>query len=243
MGSIYERARFTIAASAAVNSTEGLFKVRESLTLVEIPYKDQTAKRGGADLVFAYIEPDMEKCLSSSPLNQRAWVMQEYYLSRRTVHCTKFGLVWSCDNGKRPQTRYMQSEFGASWEAVFEDDWKTLVQNYTRRELTYKSDKLVALNGLASRFVQRNSEKNLVTSLGYGWETSRMICCGTVKGSLREMWEMAYRLGVGLRHLVRFLSRSRFLKTPKCSMLNSAIARLRTLHGRQSDTTQALSCT
>jgi hypothetical protein len=161
MGSIYECARFTIAASSAINSTEGLFKVRKPLNLVEIPYNKTTGKGERTDLVLAYIEPDLDKCLSSSPLNQRAWVMQEYYLSRRTVHFTTHGLVWSCKNGKRPQTRHIRSEFGTSWETVFEDDWKTLVQSYTRRELTYKSDKLVALEGLASKFRYHNSGKKI----------------------------------------------------------------------------------
>ncbi|KAE9380674.1 HET-domain-containing protein, partial [Stipitochalara longipes BDJ] len=161
MGSIYECAQFTIAASSAINTTERLFKVRKSLNLVEIPYNEQIGKGQRTDLVFAYIEPDMEKCLSLSPLNQRAWVMQEFYLSRRTVHFTKYGLVWSCKNGKRPQTRHMRSEFGSSWETVFEDDWKTLVQSYTRRELTYKSDKLVALEGLARKFRYQNPDEQM----------------------------------------------------------------------------------
>jgi len=156
MANIYERALFTIAASSAVNSTEGLFKVRKSLNLVEIPYNDPEGER--TDPVLFFIEPDLGKCLSTSPLNQRAWVMQEYFLSRRTVHLTTQGIIWSCKNGKRPHTRHMTSEFGSSWEEVFEDEWSRLVQSYTRRELTYKSDKLVAIEGLATRFQSRGEE-------------------------------------------------------------------------------------
>lgn len=154
MGQIYERALFTSAASSAKSSTEGLFRVRKSLDLVRIPYYDP--KSGKADRVLAYIEPDLEKCISSSPLNQRARVMQEYFLSRRIVHFTTHGLVWSCKNGKGSETRYMMSEFGSSWEAVFEDDWRALVQSYTWRQLTYKSDKLVAIEGLSRQFSYRH---------------------------------------------------------------------------------------
>jgi Heterokaryon incompatibility protein (HET) len=160
MGYIYERALFTIAASSAVNSREGLFQVRKALNLVTIPYGDD---KGGGNQVLAYIEPDVEKCLSSCPLNQRAWVMQEYFLSRRTVHFTTHGIIWSCKNGKTPKTRLMTSEFGVSWEKVFEDDWSALVYNYTRRELTYKSDKLVAIHGLSNQFWRRDN----ADALGY----------------------------------------------------------------------------
>jgi hypothetical protein len=84
--------------------------------------------------------------------------MQEYFLSRRTVHFTRHGLIWSCKNGRSPRTGYMTSEFGDSWEKVFEDDWTTLVGSYTRRRLTYNSDKLIATQGLADRFKQRNGQ-------------------------------------------------------------------------------------
>ena len=153
MGSIYEQAFFTIAASSAINSIQGLFKVRSTLNLVELPYRNAD---GTTDRVFAYIEPELEKDLSSAPLSDRAWVMQEYYLSRRTVHFTTNGLIWSCKNGRNPRTRYMTSEFGDSWEKAFEEDWITLVGSYTRRRLTYNSDKLIAMQGMTDRFNQVN---------------------------------------------------------------------------------------
>jgi len=133
MGSIYEQAIFTIAASSAINFSQGLFQVRSKLDLIEIPYWNAD---GSLERVFAYIEPELEKDLSSAPLSDRAWVMQEYFLSRRTVHFTKHGLIWSCKNCERPRIRYMTSEFGDSWETTFEDDWTTLVGSYTRRRPT-----------------------------------------------------------------------------------------------------------
>jgi hypothetical protein len=155
MGSIYEQALFTIAASYAINSSQGLFQVRSKLDLVEIPYWNSDSSLGSA---FAYIEPELEKDLSAAPLSDRAWVMQEYFLSRRTVHFTKHGLIWSCKNSERPRTRYMTSEFGDSWETIFEGNWTTLVGSYTRRQLTYNSDKLIAIQGLADRFRQKSGQ-------------------------------------------------------------------------------------
>src|SRR5215469_6328576 len=112
MGSIYENALFTIAASSAPDSSHGLFGVKSTIDLVEIPYFNVDDIE---DRVFAYIEPDMDKVLSSAPLADRAWVMQEALLSRRIVHFTTHGLIWSCKNAPRPTVRYMTSEFGSDW--------------------------------------------------------------------------------------------------------------------------------
>jgi Heterokaryon incompatibility protein (HET) len=152
MGSIYENAIFTIAASSAADSSHGLFGVKSALDLVQIPYFNVD---GIEDQVFAYIEPDMDKVLSSAPLADRAWVMQEALLSRRIVHFTTHGLIWSCKNDRRPRVRHLTSEFGSNWTRVFEDDWEMLVASYSRRQLTHKSDKLIAIKGLANRFQQK----------------------------------------------------------------------------------------
>jgi hypothetical protein len=153
MGEIYENAHFTIAASSAKNSTQSLFKVRNELNLVELPHHRLGGSSAGG--LLAYIQPDVEKCLSSAPLNQRVWIMKEYILSRRLVNFTSNGLLWSCKNGKSPRTRYMTSEFGEIWDKVFENDWTSLVCNYTQRDLTYKSDKFAARTGLADQFIPR----------------------------------------------------------------------------------------
>ncbi|OCK83770.1 HET-domain-containing protein, partial [Lepidopterella palustris CBS 459.81] len=133
MGRIYEEAHFTIAASSASDSSQ-------------------------AHSVFAYIEPELEKDLSGAPLNDRAWVMQEYYLSRRTVHFTQNGLIWTCKDQMVPTRRYITSEFGDFWVKAFEHDWSALVSSYSKRQMTYKSDKLVALQGLEELFRERDNK-------------------------------------------------------------------------------------
>ena len=91
MGSIYEQAYFTIAASSAADSSQGLFKARSYLPRVKFPYYDQNCKP--ICNVSAYTEPDLTSILSSAPLSQRAWVLQESILSRRTAHFTTNGLI------------------------------------------------------------------------------------------------------------------------------------------------------
>lgn len=155
MGSIYERAFFTISASSAEDSSQGLFMERFPLGGVEIPYNSASGNQLCS--VVAYLRQDLQSTLSSSPLNRRAWVVQEYFLSRRMLHFTQNGILWSCKNSKNTQQRWFQSEYGDDWVVLHDFPvWKWLVTTYSRREITFKSDKLIALQGLAAEFGKKN---------------------------------------------------------------------------------------
>lgn len=108
MKDVYSHAQFTIAATAAENGREGLFFERKYPRLapvqVVVSWKaDPIPASSGAESTFLF-EPgtyslsDAEGELTdidSAPLNARAWVVQERYLSTRIMH---FGevLYWEC---------------------------------------------------------------------------------------------------------------------------------------------------
>ncbi|KAE9365788.1 hypothetical protein N431DRAFT_446036 [Stipitochalara longipes BDJ] len=152
MGRIYEESLFTIAASSASDSSEGLFDVREKIDFVKIPYKGPEGLDDSP--VYAYLKPpSLHIDRDTTPLNTRAWVIQEAVLSRRTVHFTKYGLIWSCS--------------GFSQEEGIDDriisrldvtDWQQLIMRYSERDLTYKSDKLYAIQGLANKYAKRHGK-------------------------------------------------------------------------------------
>ncbi len=162
MGSVYENACFTIAASAAQDSSAGLFKVRQPPEMVPFPYRGVDGKQ---NQVHAYLPLTFQNAFRAAPLDQRAWVFQEYFLSRRTVHFTRRGLVWTCYGTlesryrKEAFTRYISSEFGEldDWMSL-ETTWQTLVQSYSERQLTFKADKLIALEGLRQQFGAKRLE-------------------------------------------------------------------------------------
>ena len=90
MGSI-TRAYLTIAASDAIDSTEGCFiSRRPDLPTVEIPYYSDVEDTEGSIYISALSLH--EPTVAWGPLRQRAWALQEWYLSRRMVHFTKGGL-------------------------------------------------------------------------------------------------------------------------------------------------------
>jgi len=115
------------------------------------------------------------QCDPPFPLASRGWALQERLLSTRIVHYTAGELVWECKTGAECQCgrvgRNLLSTSRRDWadarrrllklklEASLKsnrravvDMWKLLVFQYTARSLTYQSDRLPALSGLAKRF-------------------------------------------------------------------------------------------
>ena len=151
MGRIYEESLFTIAASSAVDSSEGLFDVREKIDFVKIPYEGPEGLDDSG--VYAFLEsPGFHIDQDTTPLTTRAWVMQEDVLSRRAVRFTQYGLIWSCSEffqRERDNTPTARHDVG---------DWHQLIARYSGKDLTYKSDKLHAIRGLANEHAKRNSK-------------------------------------------------------------------------------------
>ena len=106
MREVYRRAIFTIAATAAYDGRTGLFFERQhprmSLVQVDITWPVETHPPGenafhvkpGSYFIgdaSGYVE-DIDR----APLNTRAWVAQERYLSPRIMHFSSALLYWEC---------------------------------------------------------------------------------------------------------------------------------------------------
>lgn len=147
MGSIYERAEFTIAASHAADSSEGfLHKRPDQVPAVELPHflsgSDGLGKTSAR--VFARLRADSveDTFPENGALNQRAWATQEWLLSRRVIFFTPAAIMWSCK-------MITQRETGERCFNISRNiRWKTVVEAYSERKLTYATDRLVALEGL-----------------------------------------------------------------------------------------------
>jgi hypothetical protein len=187
MANIYADAFFTIAATASPNSQTGFLSPRKSGATVELSYKDPQSEKIG----HAYIYPDIlsfKDPVRRSPLNVRGWTLQERILSRRILHFASAQLFWDCqhsflsENGvyaskqadaannplrqslrqldfHGPDLPYNHRAF--SWPASILGRWMELVNEFTRRELTYDSDALPALAGIVSRVAGRTGDQFL----------------------------------------------------------------------------------
>jgi Heterokaryon incompatibility protein (HET) len=104
MASIYRNSYLTIAATAAKDGSEGLFKPREADTfcieISEPQSSDQSAtlraRRGRKHNCLQSMGPDDQRNEGSEPLTERAWVYQERLLSRRMLHFASDEMIWEC---------------------------------------------------------------------------------------------------------------------------------------------------
>ncbi|KAK5657422.1 hypothetical protein OQA88_2994 [Cercophora sp. LCS_1] len=106
------------------------------------------------------------------PLLSRGWTFQERLLSTRTLHFLPQEIIWECRcdiwcecGGARADQLWKKGEFRGSVynrivaanarEGKNEDPsaiWHGLVQQYSKRKLSKRDDRLLALSGIARRF-------------------------------------------------------------------------------------------
>jgi hypothetical protein len=120
-----------------------------------------------------------------SPLGGRAWVFQERLLSPRILHFGVDEIFWECSSSRASETFpggepvVEKMELGAKETPVRAQSdvsdnedilnlWLDVVEAYTKCDLTYPSDKLFALAGLAKHF---KSKFGLVDYMAGLWRT------------------------------------------------------------------------
>ncbi|KAK0649829.1 heterokaryon incompatibility protein-domain-containing protein [Cercophora newfieldiana] len=149
MTAIYQNAFITIAATASSSSEEGLRIRRQLADHIPTPDPQETlAVRPRAD----------PRVLRQSPLYERGWTLQETVISRRVVHFASDQLYWVCQSKSmsedgmhnadvRPLPRISGEIPSEAW-----DIWWSWVEDYSRRRLSFFSDKLPAIAGLTRKF-------------------------------------------------------------------------------------------
>ena len=199
MNKVYENAFCNIAATASRDSHGGLFYDRDPISLepCQFVYEQQ---------VFQLIsEGQWEYGIDSAPLNKRGWVVQERWFSPRIIHFSREQLFWECNElvacesfphgppmcGGYPIYRNFKRGLGdsilqgrasldtpiASLEEEPTRVWSRLVHQYSNSTLSIRSDKLVAISGLASAIQGYTKDeylaglwrRDIISQLG--WET------------------------------------------------------------------------
>ncbi|OTA53621.1 HET-domain-containing protein [Hypoxylon sp. EC38] len=107
------------------------------------------------------IQPSQKSIQQGSYLLRRGWVFQETFLPRRVLHFLPDEVTWRCASASRCECQIRPHDkvpHSADTEEPRQIDienlkefWREIIEQYTRRQLTYNSDRLAALAGLASR--------------------------------------------------------------------------------------------
>ncbi|KAH6993561.1 heterokaryon incompatibility protein-domain-containing protein [Fusarium venenatum] len=160
MGEYYKNAILTIAASLANQVSENFLVPREEIPQERLSNLDFTNSDGTTSQVIVRRIPDYAgiPLVASSPLSTRAWTWQENVLSTRIAHFSKTEIIWECrshqafENGAKlgcsVGLAYRYARAGDDLEYY----WKALVTDYSKRELTYESDRLPAISSVALHF-------------------------------------------------------------------------------------------
>ena len=160
MKNVYTNALLTIAAAGAKDSSVGCFRPRNPIS-IETP-RVQPSWSGLSSDPFCIVDRNLWKSgIDYSPLLARAWVVQERFLSSRTLYFGEKQMFWECchydacetfpvgrhglfstppNNGPKKvrHSGLMHSEI-----------WLTAAQCYSEALLTKASDKLIAISGIA----------------------------------------------------------------------------------------------
>jgi hypothetical protein len=188
MAAIYSNAFLTIAATASPDSRTGCLFRRAQQQVATFTYHPPSDPAAIGNVFVNTNQQFLRDPLHKYPLNRRAWTLQERLLSRRIIHFAAEQLFWDCqhhflsENGmyaKRqigsandplrqsihqldfyaPDLPYHHPAF--SWRASILGRWMDLVNEFSKRELTYDSDALPALAGVVSRFAARTGDQFL----------------------------------------------------------------------------------
>lgn len=213
MASVYNNAYLVLAASQATDSLDGFLdrKDAEFENALQLnpknSHKIANLKNPDSSISEIYsrvmsTDPTNGKSqhrwkVSSSPLNQRGWVLQECILARRIVHFTDSEMIWECVECLRCECMEVEAheKEATSWselsmvrdlrmEALHGDDyaesqrinhlylqWRKLISLYGRLILTEDTDRLPALSGLAKHCQSRGLGKYLAGI----WENDLLV--------------------------------------------------------------------
>ncbi|KAI1127227.1 HET-domain-containing protein [Nemania abortiva] len=181
MADVYGNAYVTIAAVKSANSNDGLFSKHETAALKHTVRRLDESGRDVIINVRPAIEHSPYYCNdphglhpgTEASLLKRAWCFQEYLLSPRVLLFTELEILWVCltrthcnckQNSQDPGNLVFEGELRIGLDRSLRSEsppalataWALIVDYYALKDLTYATDKLAALAGIASLFAGKH---------------------------------------------------------------------------------------
>ncbi|KAF5575696.1 TOL [Fusarium subglutinans] len=169
MATTYKNAAITLAAGTAERACDGfLGRVPDKNPAYLPEHKfDITMEDGYTGTVYLSKSPYQP----NHPLDKRGWTLQEYMLSSRMLIFSDYQLLWQCQEvelqsvtGTNAGIEYQQDLEWLPWSSFIDEGepfygthdseklylWKTVIMQYTRRELKESEDRLPAVTGITT---------------------------------------------------------------------------------------------
>ena len=163
MGDVYANSYFTLAATESINSRGGLLQKRNPTAAWPCRLLANWGFRDSCQVVIS--PPGLGQKMDLLPLGTRAWAFQEWLLSKRLIHFSKYEVRWECHTLAATEvypTGFDEDDIpgGVSptktiipqirdHSTLTQGLWERIQQEYSSKALTKASDKLAAFSGVA----------------------------------------------------------------------------------------------
>jgi hypothetical protein len=151
MAAIYANSYLTISAVSCQNSLESFLSAA-----VEPPYCEFTAIPGLTG-EHTLVRKSLPAANPPVPLLHRAWAVQERFLSPRVLHFTADDMVFECNHHTVAEGGWLTNDaFNPTMYASIKRHtlWEDIIQHFSQTDITYDTDRLPALSGIAKIFQQ-----------------------------------------------------------------------------------------
>ncbi|KAK4182468.1 heterokaryon incompatibility protein-domain-containing protein [Podospora australis] len=167
MKDVYQNSILNVAAAAAAESSDASFLSRNPDFIRSLKVRVEWDHAVPAPEYYLVNEDLYTDDIKNSPLHQRSWVMQEVLLTTRNLSLTKNQLWFECSefdacetypNGVPPawlapdhRAQILGLDSGEDLAAIYRR-WLQVVEKYAACFLTFPSDKMIALAGIAQHY-------------------------------------------------------------------------------------------
>lgn len=162
MPEIYTSGLCTISASRASSSEEGFLQDHQADDMHHDPVVLRVTCPNGIPGQINLSNRGSEYRYSKEPIHTRAWCYQERVLSPRIIDFGHTQLQWICkskryaDGGRVDRAAntdaILEGSFRSMSRRELHENWADIVSKYTRRDMTFAGDRLLAISAVAANF-------------------------------------------------------------------------------------------
>lgn len=176
MGSIYQSAYITLAATASRDAFEPFIPSDKRWCQKAYDFPCELNNRDQGEFSFIVGHANPETHVKNARLNTRGWVLQERLLSRRILHFARDQIYWECrgkaiaeDGTIFPDHRDKRflfplpglmrklsnlpvdsAEYKSKDDETFQNVWLAILEFYSTCKFTFERDRMIALQGLSN---------------------------------------------------------------------------------------------
>lgn len=162
MPEVYMYGACTISASRASTSNEGFLQGHEIDRIHHKPIALRVKLSNGESGSINLSNPGSEYRYVQEPIHKRAWCYQERILSPRLIDFGHTQIQWICKSRRRadggrvdraaPTDKLIIGTLKGLSKREILNVWSNIVWKYTRRDITFAGDGLLAISAIAAYF-------------------------------------------------------------------------------------------